>query len=209
MTGLPHPGPVGTATRPVGRVVFRPGIVRVVTGFGNEEVRVVTGFGNDDIKVVTGFGNDGSRALQDFWTDAEGRDKGSPMAVEAGGVIIPWGRSVAEAAPWPRNARARARTGCSSVWCPQNSSPELQQSASKVRILHAPDPAWESMVASDWVTDCDGALFRTDKGQLETPCLAPTFAAPELTCKAAKSGGESLGVFQERAVTAAEQGHPV
>ena len=49
------------ATGPVASVAFRTGIVRVVTGFGNEELRVVTGFGNDKIKVVTGFGSEGSR----------------------------------------------------------------------------------------------------------------------------------------------------
>ena len=81
------------ATGPVASVAFRTGIVRVVTGFGNEEVRVVTGFGNDDIKVLTGFGTEGSRVPQGFRTDAAG-GKGSPMAVEAGGVIIAWGRSV-------------------------------------------------------------------------------------------------------------------
>ena len=69
-TGLQHPGPSGTATRPFGRVAFRTGFVGVVTGFGNDEIRVVTGLGNDDIKVVTGFGSDGSRALYSFWTDA-------------------------------------------------------------------------------------------------------------------------------------------
>jgi len=62
-TGHPHPGPGWTATRPVGGVAFWTGFVRVVTGFGNEEVRAVTGFGNDDVKVVTGFGNQGSRVL--------------------------------------------------------------------------------------------------------------------------------------------------
>ena len=87
------------ATGPVASVAFRTGIVQVVTGFGNEEVRVVTGFGNDKIKVVTGFGSEGSRVLQGFRTDAAGRDKGSPMAVEAGGVIIAWGRSVPAAVP--------------------------------------------------------------------------------------------------------------
>ena len=97
-TGLAHPDPGGTATRPVGGVAFRTGFVRVVTGFGNEEVRAVTGFGNDDVKAVTGFGNQGSRVLQGSWTDAGGRDKGSPKAVEAGGVIIAWGRSASAAA---------------------------------------------------------------------------------------------------------------
>jgi|GEM_PF-2874260 len=60
------------ATGPVSSVAFRTGIVRVVTGFGNDELRVVTGFGNDDIKVVTGFSTEGSRVLQGFWTDAAG-----------------------------------------------------------------------------------------------------------------------------------------
>ena len=108
-TALPHPGPGGTATRPVGGVGFWTGLVRVVTGFGNEEVRAVTGFGNDDVKVVTGFGNQGSRVLQGSWTDAGAGDKGSPVAVEAGGVIIAWGRSVRAAdlgQPKSRDCRA-------------------------------------------------------------------------------------------------------
>lgn len=73
--------------------ISRPGVVRMVTGFGNADVRVVAGFGNDEIRV-----------LSDFSAGAAGRDRAAPGSGRSGRGDYPTAPVSPRGAPCPPNA---------------------------------------------------------------------------------------------------------